>query len=375
MAGCRPGDTVEIDGFLHVDGFPTIEAPISLRRAGAEGGFVVRGASAITVGPDPPELSANAGERILPAPATQSWIETSGPVPANSTHVFVWSHDRLTGLIPHFGATAIQSPGECHRIVEVEPTASGTRKVWLAEGLLDSMQSSPRAVFVDWARKPLRWELDILGLDRVVVDSQGNESKVGRCAVFRGMPGLSLDIRTIMAGDVVVQCPSATIDAEILGQIDEANHYGIVLGPWSSDFRLSGSGHGCRHVQTTSGMPLARADGALAQCGTPWGVVSMRAHGRYNAPLDTHAAGRWIVYERCHVWVTGTRRNAGCVGIKVRARDTLIRDCVIRASDKGVIGSTGVDVWATDCRVSNVAFRDCWRSTNVNPPGRIVAGV
>ena len=369
---CQTGDTIEVDGFLILENFWSFsEKPIHFRKKGGEGGLIVKNNMAIMVGPPLPTPDYTKAIPVLPTVRTKSNLTLTVNQDQyvkllQATHLFVWSDDALIGLIPALGLNAIQSPGECHRIVEVSPPTNfpGQVVVTLSDGLLDDMLTEPKVVlgsFDEW--DSMEWNLDIIGMARTS----------GRCAQFTGIPNLHLDISTEMAGDIAVSCPDANLTVDIRGQTDHLNHYGIVLGPWCSNFLLQGRGHGCRHVQTTSGVPTVRKDGETAQCGTPRGIVRMNVEGRYNAPLDTHAAGRGIVYDNCWVRMTGTKEHQGCVGIKVRARDTTIQNCRIEASDRAVIGSVGIDVWARGTQYARTKFLDLIQNVKINPPGTAIA--
>lgn len=367
VKSCAPRDTLIIDGECHVFAFPHIVKPVSLA-----GTFIVHGEAAITVGPTLPEPQYATGCNVQSFTAGSGSITytpspTFQPIAKVGDYVFVWSEDALTGVVPHMGPQTIQCPGECHRVVEVEQKldARGTERLWLDGPTLDAMTKNVKMVVMDLSPwRGLEWDVTIHGEDRTA----------GRCAVFQGLPEASLIVTTALAGDVAVQCPDVHVDATVRGQVDEANHYGVVLGPWAKDFRLVGSGYGCRHVQTTSGLPLM-VGGRMCQCGTMSGTVSMDVVGRYNSPLDTHASGRWITYDRCDVTILPTPRNDGGVGVKVRARDTLIRDSVIRGSDNTRAGMIGIESWATGCKYAGVGFRNLWMSTKTSGPGTIGAGV
>lgn len=361
-----PRDTIEIDGWLELPKVVRVRKPVNVRKFGDEGGIRLIRDAEIVVGPGLPDLVAESIP-MLGATERQSYID----VPENALsrdatiaikdYLFCWSLDALTGLTPHMNG--MQLPGECHQVVAMEPVAGGkTLRCYLAEGLRDFFMRDPRLVVLrahdDW--RHLRWDIGLQGVDRTI----------GRALEAEGIPDFELRAEVDGAGDLMIQCPRAKIDALIHGQADPINHYGVVMGPWSSDFDVAGRGAGCRHVFTTSGNEV-EVLGKRVRCGSPWGRVGMRASGRYLPVLETHAEGRGIIFDRCHVEVVPTRERMSGTGIKIRSRDAVVRDCVVIGADPRDAGIIGVTVWAAGCRIERLRTISCWRNHTVTEPGTV----
>lgn len=374
LRSARRYDTIELDGWIKLSTNLHWDKPVHLVRAGREGGLQLDGAAEVVVGPPRIDLAkqgipwqgARAGAMAITFGIDRALL--SLPKGFNlgdlvGEHIFIWSLDSLSGVIQHQGPA--QFPGECHRIIEIELfKEDGTAVAWLASSLRDGMRTEPKfAVMFGRPWRCLEFDVDLVG--------SGHRTAT-RALEASGVPGFRLRTTLEDAGELAIQCPDCDIDATILSQANPEEVNGINMGPWCSNYRVVGRGSGCRHVHTTSGIPVAYAGGEVL-CGSPWGTCSMRVSGRYNAPLDTHASGHGIVFDRCHVEIQPTREHMGGAGIKIRSRDTLVRDCVVVGAAPNDAGITAVDVWASGTRIQGLQAPNCWLRTNVSGPGSIVS--